>query len=634
MSRNMFKTMSIRAVFTRAVFKKAVSILILLPAIAIAQEQAPQLPQDLVWQTNNQAPTFADPNAKTGGTFRTFTLSFPLTLRTVGPNSNSSFRGYILGNQFGLVGMHPETEDIIPELATHWAYDKDGKTIYYKLDPQARWSDGKPITADDYLFTIEFMRSKHIVAPWYNNHYTKMIKNVVKYDEHTIAIEGATIKPKKDLHYFYGLNPTPKHFYKLDKDFVDNYNWKIVPNTGPYQISKIKKGKLVEFKRKKDWWAKDKRYFKNRYNVDKVRVKVIRDYNVAFKHFEKGEIDTFGLILPTYWHGKATGKLYDNGYIHRAWFYNETPQSSSGMYLNQDDELLKDINVRIGLAHAINVQKTITTVLRNDYERLNSGYIGYGEYTNKNIKAREFDLQKADEYLTKSGWDKRGDDGIRVKSGKRLSLRISYSRKEHNDRLVVIKEEAKKAGIELNLQLFDPASGYKNVLEKKHQIAWMGWSTGFRPAFWEHYHSDNAHKPQTNNITNSDNKDLDAMIMQYRVEVDEQKRIQLAHKIQQFVHDEASYIPTYSVPYTREGYWRWMQLPKHLGTKTSSSLFDIFSSSTGGLFWIDAELKKDTLKAKKKGKKLTPVLIKDTRYKSGAVKVKKDKLEKNKAAAK
>ncbi|THB71565.1 MAG: ABC transporter substrate-binding protein [Gammaproteobacteria bacterium] len=587
----------------------------LLPAIAFAQED-PQLPADLVWETNNTAPTFADPNAKKGGTFRTFVVSFPLTLRTVGPNSNSSFRGYILGNQFGLVGMHPETEEIIPEMATHWAYGKDGKTVYYKLDPQARWSDGKPVTADDYLFTIEFMRSKHIVAPWYNNHYSKMIVNVVKYDDYTISVEGAIAKPKKDLHISYGLGPTPRHFHKLDEKWVENYNWKITPNTGPYQISKIKKGKVIEFKRKKDWWAANKRYFKNRYNVDKVRVKVIRDVNVAFKHFEKGEVDTFGLNLPPYWHEKAKGKIYDRGYIHKAWFYNETRQPSHGMYLNLQNEILKDKNVRLGLAHATNVEKTISTVLRNDYERLHSGYIGYGKYTNKNVRAREFDLQKAGEYLAAAGWDKRGDDGIRIKDGKRLSLLITYTLKEYNDRLVVIKEEAKKAGIELKLQWLDPSAGFKNVLEKKHQIAWMGWSTGFRPAFWQHYHSDNANKPQTNNITNTDNKELDALIMQYREEINEEKRIELAHKLQQYVHDEASYIPTYSQPYARSGYWRWMQLPKHLGTKTSGSLFDLFSSSTGGLFWIDENMKKETLRAKKKGKRFEPVLIKDTRYKS------------------
>ncbi|THB63385.1 MAG: ABC transporter substrate-binding protein, partial [Gammaproteobacteria bacterium] len=156
---------------------------------------------------------------------------------------------------------------------------------------------------------------------------------------------------------------------------------------------------------------------------------------------------------------------------------------------------------------------------------------------------------------------------------------------------------------------------FKKILEKKHQIAWMGWSTGFRPAFWQHYHSDNAHKPQTNNITSTDNKDLDKMIMVYRSEVDTQNRIELSKQIQQVVFEEASYIPTYSVPYTREGKWRWVKLPEHIGTKSSDGLFAPFSTSIGGLFWIDEAEKKNTLKAKKKGKKFESVLIKDERFK-------------------
>ena len=51
-------------------------------------------------------------------------------------------------------------------MATHWAVQPDQKTIYFKLDPDARWSDGKPITADDYVFTLEMMRSKFIVDPF------------------------------------------------------------------------------------------------------------------------------------------------------------------------------------------------------------------------------------------------------------------------------------------------------------------------------------------------------------------------------------------------------------------------------------------------------------------------------------
>ena len=589
--------------------------LIVLGSINCFAAEKVSLPADIVWETNNTAPIYSSPDAKKGGTFRTFILSFPATLRTVGPNSNSSFRSAILSNQLGLVNFHPDTEEIIPEMATHWAYGKDGKTLYYKLDPDARWSDGKPVTADDYLFTLEFMRSKHIRAPWYNNHYTEQVKDVIKFDDYTIAIVGATAKPKKDLHYYYGIGPTPRHFYTLNENWVQENDWKSVPNTGAYQISDLKKGKSITFKRKKDWWAKDKRYFKNRFNVDKVQFKVIRDLSIAYKYFEKGELDTFNLVLPEYWHDKAKGKNYQRGYIEKVWFYNDIQQPSQGMYLNQKDPLLKDKNIRLGLAHSINVEKTIKTILRNDYERLQHGYVGYGEYSNNSVKARSYDLNKADEYFTKAGWSKRGGDGIREKDGKRLSFTITYSQKHHNDRLVIIKEEARKAGVELKLQLLDGTAAFKKILEKKHQISWMGWGTGFRPAFWQHYHSDNAHKPQTNNITNTDNKELDKMIMAYRAEMDTQKRIELSKQIQQVVFDEASYIPTYSVPYTREGKWRWVKLPEHIGTKSSDGLFAPFSTSIGGLFWIDEAEKKNTLKAKKKGKKFESVLIKDERFK-------------------
>ncbi len=137
-----------------------------LPAVSLATEV---LPGDLKWLTNDSDPVFASPDARKGGILRDAILDFPLTFRVVGPDSNSSFRGEILGNQLSLIGIHPNTLNTIPELATHWAYGNDKKTMYFKLNPGARWSDGVPVTADDFAFTLEFMRSKHIVAPWYND---------------------------------------------------------------------------------------------------------------------------------------------------------------------------------------------------------------------------------------------------------------------------------------------------------------------------------------------------------------------------------------------------------------------------------------------------------------------------------
>ena len=589
------------------------------------------LPADLVWQTNDEDPPFASPEAKRGGTFRSFIQGFPANLRRVGPDSNDAFAGYLRYNQMSPVSYHPDTRRPIPALATHWAFGADGRSIYYKLNPAARWSDGMPVTAGDFVFALRFMRSKEIVAPWYNNYYTERIRDVKRYDDHTIGIQGANAKPAREMHSTYGFGPQPRHFHMryFNDDWVKNTNWEIEPNTGPYQISDVKKGKSIELTRKEDWWANDLTYYRHRFNPTKIRLREIGDLNVAFQHFLKGELDTFGLVLPQYWHEKATGESFDAGYIAKYWYYNNLPVPSSGMFLNTADPILADANVRYGLAHAMNFDRVINTVLRGDYQRLPTFQLGFGAYDNRAIQAREFDLNKAGDYFDAAGFSTRGADGIRMRlgpegeAGQRLSLRITYGASHHTERLVVLQEEAKKAGVELTLQLLDPTLSFKQMQEKKHQIAWMAWnSSGLAPRYWEHFHSVNAGKPQTNNLTNHANPAMDELIMAYRASADFDERVALAHRLEQMVHDAGVVIPRTQVPYARAAAWRWVKLPPWLGTRTSGSLFNsqVLSAgafSAGGLFWIDAEEKERTLEAKADGRAFEPTTVVNTDHKAG-----------------
>jgi microcin C transport system substrate-binding protein len=574
---------------------------------------APAVPEGIEWLTNNTDPVYASPEAEKGGTFKSAILSFPATFRLVGPDSNNSFAGVLRSNQLSLIGIHPNTENIVPELATHWAFGKDKKTMYFKLNPDARWSDGQPVTAHDFAYTIDFMRSEHIVAPWYNDYYTREIDRVIVYDDHTLAVVATKAKP--DLHMTLGIGPTPRHFYgKLDKDFVRKFNWKIEPNTGPYQITDFKKGKSIKLKRKRDWWARDLRYFKNRFNVNTVIYNVVRDFNLQWEYFKKARIDTFPITFPDFWHVKTNIPIFQNGYVYKIWFFNDTQQSATGMWLNQDREIFKDKNVRYAFAHAMNVEKVIEKVLRNDYFRLEHDYVGYGRYSNNTIRARRFDLNKVNEYMQRAGWN-RGADGIWVKNGVRFSVEVTYGFEGHTPRLVVLKEEAKKAGIELRLQKLDSAAAFKKFLEKNHDVAWMGWSTGLRPAFWQHYHSVNAHKPQTNNITNTDDPELDKLIDAYRNSLEEEERIQLSLQIQEKLHEISPFVPTFMVPYVRQAFWRWWRLPQIPGTKHTEDLFDPFGSASGGLFWYDEDLHEETKKAMKKKEKLPLVTIVDETFK-------------------
>lgn len=589
-------------------------------AVSMLEYPISTLPEGLIWETNNEDPVFASPDAVKGGTISTYLTSFPLTFRVVGPDAGNVYRSILLDNQLNLTSIHPITGNLIPMMATHWAYSEDMRTVYYKLNPSAEWSDSKPVTADDYMFGLEFMRSQYIVDPWYNNHYTKEVLEVRKYDDQTISVTGATPKPKIDLHYFYGVPAMPRHFHVLNEKWVTEYNWIIEPNTGPYIITEVDRGKSLKLIRKKDWWAQNLHYMKNRFNVDEIRYEVIRDDEIAFQHFLLGELDVFNLKVPSYWHEKAKGEIFDKGYIHKIWFYNDIPRSPIGFYLNQDRELFKDVRVRYGLAHALNIDGMIKTLMRGDYQRLHSFHTGYGDYSNTEIRARSFDLALAEQYFNDAGWQNRGGDGIRVKDGNRLSFRVTYGSQLHTDNLVYLKEEAKKAGVEMVLEVMDPAAYFRKISEKTYDAMFMSFGVGTRPAFWEHQHSANAHKPDTNNITNTDNPEIDALVMKFQESVDEDERKQLAKQLDQKIHDQGAFIPAYLAPYGREAYWRWVKLPDFHGTRLSESLFgpvldDGDFGDTGGLFWIDQKAKEETLRAEEQGVSFEPATIIDETYK-------------------
>jgi len=582
------------------------------------------LPSDLTWLTNDADPEYASPDAVRGGTLRSWMSSFPLTLRRVGPDSNGAFAGYLRYNQMGPVSFHPQTRRPIPTLATHWAFGADGRSVYFKLNPAARWSDGVPITAADYVFSVQFHRSKSIVGPWYNNHYRERIRDLKRYDDYTIGVQGADAKPEDELLYGYAVGPQPRHFHVLNENWVTDYNWRVEPNTGPYQIGKVEKGKFIELHRKPDWWANDLRYFRHRFNPDKIRVRVIRDINVAFQHFRKGELDVFAVTRPRWWHDKASGDIFDNGYVHKYWYYNDLPAGAGSLTLNTATPLLANADVRFGLAHAMHFKHLIATVFRGDYQRLPTFQLGFGAYDNHAIAPRVFDLQKAGAHFDAAGFGRRAADGIRVREdGTRLAFRVTYTYPDDTERLVVLKEEAKKAGVDLELQLVDGALGFKQMLEKKHEIAWITWnSQGLSPRYWEFFHSDNANKPQNNNFSNFGDPLMDERIMAFRASAGHDERVRRAHELEQMVHDSGVIIPTILVPFVREAAWRWMKLPAKLGTRASGSLFNsqansagIFSS--GGLFWIDEEEKERTLRARDEGQAFEPVTIVDTTHQRG-----------------
>ncbi|MCV5655028.1 hypothetical protein OFN54_27220, partial [Escherichia coli] len=102
----------------------------------------------------------------------------------------------------------------------------------------------------------------------------------------------------------------------------------------------------------------------------------------------------------------------------------------------------------------------------------------------------------------------------------------------HTPRIAFLREQAKLAGLAIELKLVDGSSMFKYVREKKHDLAFLDMGTSEIPTYWEYFHSVNANKPQTNSFTNYSTPELDEKIIEYRFGMDMDKKIQLGHEIQ------------------------------------------------------------------------------------------------------
>ncbi|MGB4246863.1 MAG: ABC transporter substrate-binding protein, partial [Pseudohongiellaceae bacterium] len=297
------------------------------------------IPQNLVWENGMDLPDIGSPEATKGGTQYEFMPDFPATLRVNGPDANGEFRRWILDYvALTLAHRHPNEFEFHPAIASEWAVDFASKTVYARLNPNARFTDGEPITADDFLFMFYFFLSEDINDPWSANWYSTQYTNITKYDDHTISISMTEAKPDMAA-LALGLSPVPEHFFQeLGPDFAERYQWRFVPHAGAYEIKpeNVNMGVNIVMTRVEDWWAKDLKFFRNRYNMDSINFSVIRDTANQFEAFRRGDIDQFKIRTADYWYENLPDTDPDvaNGYIHKSQFYNDGPRSPWGLWIN------------------------------------------------------------------------------------------------------------------------------------------------------------------------------------------------------------------------------------------------------------------------------------------------------------
>ena len=183
------------------------------------------IPQDLKWEDGLDNPEIGDPNAKKGGVLRQWAPgSYPDTFRPNGPNSG--FRGPLYDEIIiGLVSIHPVTGKIIPGIAHKWAESPDRRTVYFELDPDARYTDGAKVKAIDLLVNMYIRTSEYSQDVFYNNFFYQNASNITIYDgglkaeqQVNVVLKGQAL-PKPNLTAVTATAPTSL----TDSSYVANW---------------------------------------------------------------------------------------------------------------------------------------------------------------------------------------------------------------------------------------------------------------------------------------------------------------------------------------------------------------------------------------------------------------------------
>ena len=565
------------------------------------------LPDGIVWETNNEDPLIGSPAAIRGGTFNYPLGAYPLTFRLVGPNSNDAFAGWnrAFTMAFGLVGRHPVTDNFIPMMATHWAVQEDQRTVYFRLDPDARFSDGESVTAEDYVFTWRMMQSEHIVDPFYNSYAAQYYESVDRIDDYTLRIVG-TRPSWRPLPDYAGLWPTPSHAVVLDEDWVSRTTNEFQVAVGPYVVSDVARGESVTFERVDDWWGDEKRYFIGQYNFDQIALRVIQPER-SLDYLRLGELDMITENTARTWNEEYTFEAVRNGWLKRARVFVENPSGIYGLHMNLEAPIFRNKDFRKAMQHLFNFERLNRNLMFNEYFKQISFFEGT-EYANPDLEPYTFDPVLAREYLERAGYRPPDDtrngsflrgiwnalrgvivtrshtDGVLVNErGEPASFTVTYGSQGLTRHLTVMQQEYRRAGVDMRLQLLEPGTAFERGLERKYEMTLTNRTAGLYPAPRQYLHTEFQRETNNNDIWGFGTEEVDQLIRIYEEDLDFENRLDAVHRIDEIVSEEAFYIPFWMAPYIRIVYWDYLQFPEFYLPRRTQSITDWM------VYWIDPE---------------------------------------------
>ncbi len=330
------------------------------PAAGIAMYGLPALPADF-----DHLP-YANPGAPKGGTIRfgesgRFDSLNPWILagrpaQGIANYVAESLMARSIDEPFTLYGLLAESVETAP----------DRSWVEFTLRPEARFSDGNPVTVDDVIWSYRTLGT--LGHPRYQNVWRK-VKEIAQTGPRSLRITFT--EPDRELPLIMGMRPVLERAQWQGKDFANDT--RTVPiGSGPYVVDRVETGRFITLKRNPNWWGKDLPVNRGRYNFDILRWDYFGDPNTAFEAFKAGDIDVWREGSAAKWARDYDFPAVRRGEVVLDEIPHHRPSGISGLVMNTRLSVFADWRVREAMIDAYNFRFISNTLNAGAEPRITS----------------------------------------------------------------------------------------------------------------------------------------------------------------------------------------------------------------------------------------------------------------------
>lgn len=547
---------------------------------------------------------YADPKAPKGGTLKLNAVgSFDSLNPFIVKGSPAAGLAY-LGQSFIYDSLMEQSYDepfsMYGLLAESVERPADNTWVAFNLRAAAKWADGKPVTANDVVWT--FNKMMDVGSPFFKAYYAD-VKDVKATSDRRVIFTFANGNNAELPLILSQLAILPQHFWEDGKHNIAETSLAAPLGAGPYKIGAVTPGRSIEYVRDPNYWGRDLPINKGRFNFDKIVYDYYKDDNVALEAFFAGEYDFRNENTAKLWATAYNAPAVKDGHIVKEIIPHTRPQGMQGFMFNIRRPVFTDAKVREALAYAFDFEWSNKQFAYGEYKRTDSyfenselaatdgapagrvlqilefyrGKIPEGVFTTRYAPPKtdgtgnnRMNLKKAAELLDTAGY-KLGTDGVRVNAaGQKLTFEIVDANPMFERWVLPFIANLKKIGVSANFRVLDPAQ-YQNRMNDfdfDMTIGSIGQSDSPGNEQRDFWSSAKADMNGSRNYIGVKDPVVDDLVEKIITATSREELVALCQALDRVLLAGHYIIPQWHIDHWRVAYWKKLGRPEHLSGLT------------------------------------------------------------------